>query len=912
MNQERRKLIDELFLSAVELPPDQRSAFLSASCPDGQIAEEVASLLRFDAGGESPLERVVQEAAVSLIASEQLVGARLGPYRIAEEIGKGGMGAVYLAFRDDDAFEKRVAIKVVKRGMDSESVLDRFRHERRILANLNHPNISHLIDAGTTPDGRPYFVMEYVAGQPVVAYAKGSALDVNATLDLFRKICDAVSYAHRNLVVHRDLKVGNILVTADGEPKLLDFGIAKLLDPQNRSEQTAPASRMLTLNCASPEQIRGEPVTTSSDIYSLGVLLFELLAGQPPWEFNGVGFTVAAEIVCSAPPPRPSSFRPLSGDLDNIVLMALRKDPARRYRSVDEFSEDIRRFQAGLPVIARDDSFAYRSAKFLRRHRLPAILCALAVAGLVIGIIDANIQRRHAEARLAQMLGMANQTLLDLQTQIEHQPGATETRLRIVQSTLAYLANLAKEAGNNQDVRTTLGVAYLRTGDVQGRPNIPNVGDSDGALDSYAKAEKLLAPDDHIHLAALLLHRGEVLCAFGRIPECLNALRQSLAHASKSDSKEAMITMADTYHRIAFTLTGSHPEEALANSRHEMEIYVKLAEREPANAQVLDGLASSYSTTGGALERRGRMEESLALYRKGLAIRERLVAERPNDVALRRNLMISFGRIGDALRNRLMPVPDLPAALASFRKAQAIGEALAAADPKNSLARMDLVQIWSRIGAALNDPAQARESLAMLDSARQTLVSLEQGKTISNYQRRAMSTIDEFRGQRLAALGEFPAAVAAIRAAIDEIRTALVKDPSDGAAKTQLYYSLDALGPTLALSGHRDEAIRAAEQSVSEAARGAVDGPDPVYLSIFAPRAVVSAGDTYAALARRDQGSLQRAADWRSAAANYSRALELWQELATRKESIRAAFEVKECSKKLAEATQRAAARGDN
>jgi serine/threonine protein kinase len=902
LTRHRRKLIDDLFLGAVELPPSQRPAFLAQSCPDERLVNEVESLLRFDRP-EPGFEDVVQQSAVSLISNDSLIGVRLGPYRITEEIGKGGMGAVFLAIRDDHAFEKKVAIKVVKRGMDSDAVLDRFRDERRILANLNHPYISHLIDAGTTPDGRPYFVMEYVPGEPVTAYAASHNLGLPAILELFRKICDAVSYAHRNLVIHRDLKASNILVAGD-VPKLLDFGIAKLLDPRSPSTETAPSSRMLTLDCASPEQVRGDAVTTSTDIYSLGLLLYQLLTGHLPWDFSNASFAEAANRICAAAPPKPG----ISNDLDNIVLMALRKDPSRRYRTVDEFSEDIRRYQAGLPVIAREDSFSYRASKFLRRHRVAALLAAISVAGLMAGMIDANVERRRAEVRLNQMLGMANQTLLDLQTQVEHQPGATEARLRITQSTLTYLAGLANEAGNNQDVRTTLATAYLRTGDIQGRPDAPNMGESDAALASYAKAEKLFDPADHVNLSLLLYHRGEILCGFGRIPECLATLQRGLNHAEKSDRRDALLTAAGIYHRMAYVLTQSKPEEALANSRLEMEIYTKLAQREPDNVEVLDGLASSYSTTGGALNRRGRLEESLALYRKGLAIREQIVAKHPNDVALRRNLMISYGRIGDVLGNPSRKnLGDKAGALANFQKAQAIAESLVAADPKNSLARMDLVQVRTRVATVMDESGQIRDSLALLDAAREGATSMEQGKGVITERVRLLALIDEYRGRRLSYLNDSGGAIAAFRYSIEEAQLGIKKDPTDSSALMQVILSSSALALELSGAGLRDEALRYANDARSRASLAASSGPDPVSMSIYVPRSSMWLGDTYQALARRkDTSPAQRHADWAAAVANYSRATEEWQKLHGRADFFRYRAEIDACSKKAAECNHKA------
>jgi eukaryotic-like serine/threonine-protein kinase len=917
MTGDRKKLVEEIFLGAADLSPDRRADYLLLACPDSEIAREVSSLLIYDAASASSLDTVVGQAAASLVGGDPLVGARLGPYRITEELGKGGMGTVFLAIRDDQTFEKKVAVKVVKRGMDSVGVLDRFRHERRILANLDHPYICRLFDAGTTPDGRPYFVMEYVEGKPIVAYCKAHNLELSAILVLFRKVCDAVSCAHRNLIVHRDLKASNILVAADGSPKLLDFGIAKLLDPQSRTEDTAPASRICTLDCASPEQIRGESVTTSTDIYSLGILLFELLAGRRPWDFHSMAALEAERAICHTPAPKPSAvlresgastpWRALTGDLDNIVLMSVRKDPAHRYRSVDEFSMDLFRYQSGLPVTAREDSLLYTGVKFLRRHWVAVALGVIAILGLVGGIVYANTERRRAEVRLTQMLGMANQTLLDLHTQIEHQPGATETRLRIMQSTLSYLANLAKEAGDNRDVRTTLGTAYLRTGDVQGYPHAPNLGDSAGALTSYAAAEKLFSPADHVHLAVLLSHRGDVLCQLARTADCIAVLQNSLKQAARSDTREALLSAAETYHRMAFVETQFNAEEALEHSRHEMEIYTRLAEREPDNAEVLTGLASSYSTMGGALNRRYRLNESLALFRKGLAIREKLVAKNPNDVALRRDLMISYGRVGDVLGNPSRAnMGDKPGALAMFQKARAIAESLAAADPKNRLAQMDLAQIWARVGMVMDAPGQEKEALAVLDAAREMVISSQNGKALVHDQLSLVAWIDENRGARFVALKDSVNSLLAYRLSLEGAQTAVKNQGNDSSAHMQLLWACRGLAVEFGALGRREEAIRLAREAIAEANQTAAQGPDPTAMAIFVPRAHAWLGETYEALARQDSAAAQRNLDWAAAAKSYAQAGELWQPLSTRKDFFRFQMEAADCAKKAVDCSHRA------
>jgi serine/threonine protein kinase len=318
-----------------------------------------------------------------------LSGIPVGPYRLIREIGSGGMGTVFLAVRNDDAFQRRVAIKVLRRGMDTDAIVRRFRHERQILASLQHPYIAGLLDGGSTSDGLPYFAMEYVQGQNISDFCEARTLDTTARLELFRKVCAAVQYAHQNLIIHRDIKPANVLVTSDGTPKLLDFGIAKLVNPEVGGQTLAPTAaglQLMTPDYASPEQVRGETVTTATDVYSLGVLLYELLTGRRPYELTSRSLADVAHVICHAEPERPSTAvtqpvrgatsphtdrlrRRLAGDLDNIALKALSKEPDRRYASVDQFSEDVRRHLAGLPVIARKDTVGYRAAKFVRRNK---------------------------------------------------------------------------------------------------------------------------------------------------------------------------------------------------------------------------------------------------------------------------------------------------------------------------------------------------------------------------------------------------------------------------------------------------------------------------------------------------------------------------------------------------------------
>jgi tetratricopeptide (TPR) repeat protein len=425
MTQQHWQRVEELFHAALELPQAERRSFLDNACGgDSELLAEVESLLGSDPRRDpatlesSPIAQAVRQAAV-LMAFPPRQGDRVGHYRIVEEIGRGGMGLVYRATRADQEFQMQVAIKVAKTGMDTGTVLARFRRERQILANLDHRYVAKLLDGGTTEDGLPYFVMEYVEGQPIHKYAQAKNLSIRDRLILFRGVLEAVAHAHQNLVVHLDLKPSNILIAADGTPKLLDFGISRLLDPTLPGEPTPePGSgsggasptgntafgRLLTPDYASPEQIRGETVTTATDVYSLGAVLYQLLTGELPHELEGLSPRQTERVICSLdvmPPSErvPALRRELAGDLDHIVLKAMAKDSARRYRSAQELDDELRRYLEGLPVRAVAATAFYRLGKFLWRNRLAAVAAAAIFVGLLAGLLTLRWEARLAEAQ---------------------------------------------------------------------------------------------------------------------------------------------------------------------------------------------------------------------------------------------------------------------------------------------------------------------------------------------------------------------------------------------------------------------------------------------------------------------------------------------------------------------------------
>jgi tetratricopeptide (TPR) repeat protein len=430
--------VEEVFLSALEQPTENRVAYLRSVCAgDENLHSEVEAMLRSHEQAGDFMERPAYQINAQLLDQETGAlqsGETLGDYKIISLLGVGGMGEVYLA--EDTKLDRRVAVKLVKVGLGRADLLRHFRREEKILAGLTHPNIARLYGGAVTADGIPYFVMEYVEGERLDCYCSARKLKLPERLELFRRTCSAISYAHQHLVIHRDIKPANIRVTAEGEPKLLDFGIAKLINPHAESmrEPTMTLERVMTPEYASPEQVRGEEITTASDVYSLGVVLYELLTGQRPYRFKTRQPNEIARAISEDEAPRPSTVltrqnpstvivnpRSLRGDLDNIVSMAMRKEASRRYASVAQFSEDIRRHMDGLPVVARKDTVGYRSAKYIRRHRVGVAAAALVSAAIIAALIaslwearQARVQRGQARAQrdIAQRINTFLQDML--------------------------------------------------------------------------------------------------------------------------------------------------------------------------------------------------------------------------------------------------------------------------------------------------------------------------------------------------------------------------------------------------------------------------------------------------------------------------------------------------------------------
>jgi non-specific serine/threonine protein kinase/serine/threonine-protein kinase len=803
-----RDLVD----AVLDLPQTDRAQYLDRACSEPELRKYVDSLiLSYDrAGGflESPAPSVASLWS-DRSPEDSWVGRRLGSYEILEEIGRGGMGAVYRAVRADDQYRKQVAVKLVKGGFENAFALSRFRSERQILASLEHANIARLIDGGTTDQGTPYFVMELVEGLPIDEYCDKHQLSIRKRLYLFRSVCSAVAYAHQNLIVHRDLKPGNLLVNREGVPKLLDFGIAKILAPDSaspNSEPTVAFLRVMTPEYASPEQIAGGPVSTSSDVYSLGVVLYILLTGHRPYEVDTRRPDEVADAICRSEPVRASiaavqqpgtrrlgekvdavtpesvalarASRPqklrrlLAGDLDNIVQMALRKEPERRYPSVEQLSEDIGRHLQGLPIRARRETFGYRAHKFVTRHKFSVGATVLLILSLIAGLLAtlheariAQAQQARADRRFKDVRELANSLLFEVHDGIANLPGSTPVRKLLIERALKYLDSLSKEAKGDRSLQLELATAYDKVGDVQGQPREANLGDSAGALASYEKA---------------LLMRESLAAEDPRDPKAMRDLVNSY------------IRLSDLQWRMGDRSGG------LSNVRKEIPTARKLADLDPTNPQNKLLLAMCHADQGYKEAMMGGDRESgVAILLQGTRMFAEMVSERPDDPSIRRRLALTYGRMAEIQRmssqgdaeslvsfrkaiDALLPLlpldpnnaeirrliayyehsigellgdmDQIPAALAQEREALASFQRLLDADPVNSQLKEDVARVRGHIGVLMVQSGNSQSAITELEQSLADLSKIEDAKNPQSYAGYAVITNQLWLGKAHIAL----------------------------------------------------------------------------------------------------------------------------------------------------------------
>jgi tetratricopeptide (TPR) repeat protein/predicted Ser/Thr protein kinase len=881
--------VEGLFFSAVDLPHSEQEQFLDHACfGDTELRAEVESLLQSDRKNGASISAAVETEAALLIDSP-FPGERLGAYRVLREIGRGGMGAVYLAARDDDQYRKNVAIKVVKRGMDTDAVLTRFRYERQILANLDHPYIAHVLDGGSTADGRPFFVMEYVQGRPVTEFSRQAALDVDARCRLFLRICEAVAHAHRNLVIHRDLKPGNILVAADGTPRLLDFGVAKLLGGHVESRGTTLLTEQrFTPDYASPEQVRGLPMTTATDVYSLGAVLYELLAERRPHQITGYATAEVERAVCNTEIIRPSAWvRNLDADLDNIVLMAMRKEPDRRYASVDQFAEDIRRYLDGRPIAAREDSFGYSARKLLGRHRWEVAAGAVVFASLVTATVtsetqvrraeahrieavqqkahalaesrraeiarqaeaiqrdiadqqrdEAERQRARAERRVSDLVDLANRTLFDVHTAIESLPGGVGARRKIIETTLDYLARLEKEDGQDERIRVVLSEAYYKIGMIQGDGYGPSLEDFDGARVSFHKAKALLAPlyhatsgDPDLMLRWISVEAGlaDLVYRAGRREEAAKALLRLLPIAHRlgvlrpsdlaSARQEALLQW-----RLADVLHYQDAEQGLEHANREIALLHGLIARFPGDASLKQELGVGLGMAAGTLMRMGELERAAELYSQSIQLREQLRIADPNNVALQRGLLVTYGNYAGILGVPFFPnLGQLEEARAACIKSLTLARQLAGADPQDVTARIDVAASLTRLGSIDPKPGAASESLAQLQEAIDLLEPVMKTNQKSSNVAGKLALAREYAGYRLENLGRPREAEEQYRQSLAE--TEPFADSGDASMIVQAIADEEALAQLFASQDDRTAALDFAGRALALAQKYSASPP---------------------------------------------------------------------------------------
>lgn len=749
MTPEEWRRVKEILDAALERPESERPDYLAAACGgDADLRASVESLVRAAEGDAGLLDATNAVAGgVEVPEAPTRAGERVGAYELVQEIARGGMGIVYLARRADDEFQKKVAIKLMRSGLFSELDVRRFRIERQIVAALDHPNIARLLDGGTGAAGEPYFVMEYVEGRPLLEHCRANGVSLPQRLRLFREICATVQYAHQRLVVHRDLKPGNILVTPDGSVRLLDFGIAKLLsqgDGVEAAEPTATLERMLTPEYASPEQVRGQPVTTASDVYSLGVILYELIADEKPYRIETGDPADLLRLVCEQDPDRPSTRAAgVSSDLDAIVLKAMRKEPERRYASAAALSEDVGRYLEGQPVEARRGSTAYRARKFVRRHRVGAAATALVLVALAGGILATLSEARRARAaearaerRFNDVRKLANSFLFEFHDAIQDLPGSTAARALVVRRALEYLDSLAAESSGDRALRRELAEAYRKVGDVQGNAFTANLGDVAGAAASYRKAIDLLEPAiasgsatdaERSTLATTYLVESGLSIVRGKPEEALAtskkglALRQRLS--AENPSSERQLDLAQAWQYVAFDATTlgrrAEAEAALANQAAILEEQSRLR---PTDRVVRRSLAQNIYLTGDTASNGGNFPRALERYRAAADMQEALVQEDSSSVTFRRDLAYSLMAIGNTEES----LADLGAALEAHRQALAVFEAMAASDRKSADPVLGVAMCHHNCGSALirlGRPAEALQEYRRARAAYETVVA---------------------------------------------------------------------------------------------------------------------------------------------------------------------------------------------
>jgi tetratricopeptide (TPR) repeat protein/predicted Ser/Thr protein kinase len=818
MPPENLQRVEAVFNEALALPEGDRASLIELRCAgDIALMAEVSSLLRACVEEEKAAAARLQALpAVGRCVEER---KRVGAYEIDRLIGRGGMGAVYVAHRADGNFEQQVAVKLIDLPLATDLFRERFRLERQILAGLNHPWIARLLDGGVTAEGEPFLVMEYVDGLTIHRFCEERNLPLSDRLRLFKNVCEAVQFAHQNLVVHRDLKPDNILVVGDGTPRLLDFGTAKLLSPSAAgpdSELTRQGFQSFTPQYASPEQVLGLPISTASDTYSLGVLLYLLITGTLPYELKEFTTAEMVRVICEEAPRRPalagSPARHLDPDLEAIVLKALRKEPNERYLTAAQLAADVHAFLDGRTVSARRGTFTYRAGKFARRHRIALLAAAVMAVTVLAGVGGvlwqsrvANLERRKAEARAVDLRELSNSLLSELDEAIKDLPGSTGAQRLLVTRVLEHLDRASKDAAGDRQTQLDLVNAYTRLGNIQGNPYDQNLGDRAGALASLDKAVAIATSLTHSRpadrdslraLASVLQSRSEVLWGMEKTPEAVAAMRNAVAVfdqiiAGRDTTPLMICEAASAYGTLADELgqPGTPSMGDLAGAldvyRKVIALHEKALSLDPAFLRARRGLMINELKVGNV-----EIETDPAQALKDYDLAQERFEALPES---KQNTLPALRMRANVLRKRATALRELTRfaeAAPLFNQALDIQRKIAGQDPKDSRSQFDLYVDLTQAANDFEDAADPAVSPSLADRHRnlQTAVSLLKPSQSVMLQllkvdpsnddwRAGLADVDVRLGTAQQELGNVDGAAALTSAAVATLKTMAEKHP---------------------------------------------------------------------------------------------------------------------------------------
>jgi eukaryotic-like serine/threonine-protein kinase len=920
MTPERWQQIKGVLEVALTLNGPERQNYLDRTCAgDADLRQEVESLLAAHQPTgknilDEPLANLMNAGAARSVTS----GERIGAYAILQEVGRGGMGEVYRAVRADGEFTKEVALKTVRGGYDVASVLERFRNERQILASLDHPNIARLLDGGTSETGIPYLVMELVDGIPIDTYCDREKLNISRRVELFLKVCAAVQYAHQRLVIHRDIKPGNILVTQEGTPKLLDFGIAKILDPTSAADVTVV--RPMTPEYASPEQIRGEPITTASDVYSLGVVLYQLLTGRSPYQLATRTPQDLSQAITDKEPERPSTAilrqlktqsghtnqrtpeelsetressvgklqKRLAGDLDNIVLQALRKEPQRRYASVEQLAEDLRRHLEGRPVSARQDSWSYRTEKFAQRHKIGVAATALVALTLILGVVvtarEAKIaeqSRLRAEKRFQDVRKLSNSLIFEIHDSIEGLPGATPARRLLLDRAVEYLDKLSAEAAGDPDLQRELAWGYQRLAVVQGNQTESNLGNEEASLASNRKSLALFEavakanPNDTIdQLNVAMMNRilsfSELMEGGGR-----EHLEKALAISEKLIAREPQNPKIKSERSIEFQNLGIL-YQGIGDQPHLLEAFQKmddlkqdLLHNHPDYHNVKRGNAMALAETADAMVQVGRRKEALALFDKALAgFEDAIKSGGTPDIAREHAVAREKKAVAQMMDG------DFASAQENLRLAKKTIEDMAKQDLDNSMLQSDVVGVNYHLGVMQVLQAKYGDATKTLSSTLHDYQALPGTADLPP----GRAPIRMWLGEAELGRRNYPQALEHFQEAANSL-TGKPGKPMHDTFRCQLAQSHAKSGNALLLLGRYEEAKKEFQLSLHTAAPSLAPQLQDVPAYYSAAEANAGLGDVASMEASKAGSPQEKQQALQAAISSYQASLDYWQKI---------------------------------